>query len=205
MKTLNCIFGIFLITIFSLSAGAQDHTTHHPDHDDVIVTENSPNVSTSKRGKKGNHDWCVTDKQIRNMKMGAVDHLMVFHQVYHTIYHLSDMKGELKLSNKQIVQLTKISNDFQKRDATWQALIEKNQFDLDLKVRNNASVDEVKKYFQAISVTKIEKQSSAYETSQKMLSILSPNQKDIWENISSEKSCCGGTDHVHMSHMMKIK
>jgi hypothetical protein len=203
MKTFNGMFSIILAVLFIVSAGAQDHSAHQPSQEKAVQSDNNPGSERSTSGTFGKKEWCVTDKHPGMMKMMDSNRMMILHPIFHTIYHLSDMKEELKLSNKQVDQLSKISHEFHKKDATWNALIEKNQFDLDLKVRDNASIDDVKKYFQAISVTKIEQQTSAYETAQKMFSILDENQKEIWQGISSVKSCCTGQEHVHMSHIIK--
>jgi hypothetical protein len=198
------MFSILFIALLIISAGAQDHEAHHPDQDKAVQSDNNSSSGTSKSGIVGKQDWCVNEKQVDMMKMMDDNRMMVLHPIFHTIYHLSDMKDELNLSDKQIDRLLNIKTDFQKRDANWQSLIEKNQIDLEFKVGNNASVEDVKKYFQAISVTKIELQSFAYESAQKMLSVLDTKQKEKWQRLSADKSCCTGSEHSNMSKMMKM-
>ncbi len=192
MKTFNGIFSIIFIALFIVSLRAQDHSAHHPDQGEAVQSDTSTGMRMMHGKMMESKGKCGGMMKGGMMKMMGDKGMMIMHPFFHTIHHLSDMKDELNLTDKQIEQLKNISTDFQKHDVDWKAAIEKNQIDLKLQFDNNASVKEVKKYFQAISETKLEIQTSAYESAQKMLSVLNAKQKEKWQSISTKKMCCTG-------------
>jgi len=205
MKTFNGIFSIIFIALFIVSAGAQDDGAHHPDQGEAVQLDTSTGMGMMHGKMMKSKGMCGGMMKGGMMNMMGDKGMMIMHPFFHTIHHLSDMKDELNLTDKQIEQLKNISNEFQKRNADWKAAIEKKQIDLKLQFDNNASVKEVKKYFQAISETKLEIQISAYESAQKMLSVLNTKQKEKWQSTSAGEMCCSEMMHDKMGEKKKVK
>jgi len=184
MKTFNGIFSIIFIALFIVSAGAQDDGAHHPDQGEAVQLDTSTGMGMMHGKMMKSKGMCGGMMKGGMMNMMGDKGMMIMHPFF---------------------QLKNISNEFQKRNADWKAAIEKKQIDLKLQFDNNASVKEVKKYFQAISETKLEIQISAYESAQKMLSVLNTKQKEKWQSTSAGEMCCSEMMHDKMGEKKKVK
>ncbi len=113
-------------------------------------------------------------------------------KVMPVMHKLLNMQEKLKLSDKQIEQLKQIKMDFEKGKIDRQAKIKKLNIDLKALVDKNASAKDIRKVLEKISALKVTCQVKAYETANKMLKVLTPQQKKQWDEWlkNHKKNCC---------------
>ncbi len=213
MKSLIAVFSIVLVAFFTAPAAAQQ-SDHHPDQGQAMQAGTTAGMMSGKgmmeggmmsgmmggQATKGKCPMC--GKMMKGGMMGGRGMMSggmmggEMHRFMRAIYHLPELKAKLDLSDDQVSQLKELQTAFLKSKADWKANIEKKRIDLDNQLDNKAAASEVRKTLQAISGIKVDLKVAGYETAQKMISILTSEQKELWENF-----CCMGGQQMHKGMM----
>ncbi len=210
MKQVISILSILILAVFVVPVWSQGDAEHHPAQQAIrpdTTTGMSMMKSAMMQGKMmGGKGQMQGHMKGGHGMMGKMDcgHKMAMHGplmgAFHTIHHLPDLQKQLTLNDDQVQKLKNIQADFLKRKIDLKAVIQKEKVDLKMLVDKNASPAQVRKVLKGILDTKLELQINAYETSQKMLSVLTLEQR---EQFKSKKKKCkmgmmGGMSSVKM-------
>ncbi len=96
---------------------------------------------------------------------------------------LPEMKIQLNLTDAQMQKLADLQSGFLKKRADWVADIQKNRIDLNILFDKKASAPQVRKILDSMAGTMVDMQVAAYETSQQMLAVLTPEQQGLYDNM----------------------
>ena len=208
MRSLSVIFIAMILSIFVISANAQDHASHHPDQSATMQTDSGSGMgmmhnmmSGGMMGEKSMHPMCAYMMQGGMMNMmhgqGMMGNHGLMHTNMHLVNHLPSMKAKLELTDEQMKQLKSIQSDFFKRKADWEAKIEKKEIDLDLLTDGKASASDVRKTLKSIYDTKLEMNVASYDAAQKMKAVLTSEQQQKFDEMGS---MCMGQGMMEMMH-----
>lgn len=132
------------------------------------------------------------------MKPGMMEQMGPLHKYMHVIHHLQQQSDKLSLTDAQINRLKTIQAEYQKNQVDRQADIKKKQIDLRLLLDKKASASDVRKLLQKVYDNKLNTDVAIYETAQKMLSVLTADQREKWEAQGSCKM--GGSGMMMGKH-----
>ena len=117
------------------------------------------------------------------MGYGMMGGTAALYEVMLTINELPDLKSSLNLTEPEIDQLNKLQSDYLKQRIDWNADIQKQMVELNQAVKKQAATAQVKRMLQAIADIQVSIYSGAYDTYQKMLVILTPEQKKQLDSL----------------------
>ena len=126
------------------------------------------------------------------MKSGIMEmmgNMGPLHKYQHTIHHLTQQAENLALTDIQLDKLKNLQANFQKRQADLQADSKKKQIDLGLLLDKKASTSDVRKNLKGVYDNRLDGEIAVYETAQKMLTVLTPEQKEKWEQEGAKDTC----------------
>ena len=201
------IISCLMVAFIALPLYAQEGTGHHPQQMPKMMKDSTMHPGMKCGGEMmqgkmmGKGGKCSQMKGAMNKKcMMDGKGMMFMHPYWHVVKHLPDMKEELDLSPAQVELLKNTSAAFLKKNADWEAGIEKKQIDLKLLFDKNAPAKKIRETLNEIMDLKLNLQTDVYETAQKMVSALNTKQKEKWQGIS--KKCMPGKGMKH-GKMMK--
>ena len=106
----------------------------------------------------------------------------------HTIHHLPQLQSKLNLSDAQVEKLKTMQSVFLKEKIDLEASTKKKEIDLQQLIDKNAPVSKIRAVLKTIYDNKFRMQVTAYETAQKMLSVLSEDQLKKYKNQTTNCS-----------------
>ena len=109
-----------------------------------------------------------------------------------TVKMLPKMQSKLSLSQEQTEKLIDMQTSFKKQQIDYKADLAKKRMNLQNMMMNDASADDIKSQLQACSTIKINMKVAAYETANKMKSVLTDEQKDNLQNMMGNMMQQGG-------------
>jgi len=181
MKSLISILSILVLAFFVLPVGAQGHAAHHPDENSAVQGDSASKMGMMKGGMMqggmmGGKSMC-SGMMKGGMKGGMMGN--------HTIKHLPDLKSKLDLTDAQVNKLKDLRTNYLKQKADWEAAIKKSEIDLKTLVDKKASPSEIRKALKSLYDVKLDMKVAAYETTQKMLSVLNKEQLEKYKTKMS--------------------
>ncbi|NOX35999.1 MAG: hypothetical protein GXO78_00530 [Calditrichaeota bacterium] len=205
MKHVISILSVLILAVFLVPVLAQGHAAHHPAQQ--AVQPDTSSGMTMMKGKMMQGKMMGSKAMMKGGKMhggmmggkGMMGHMgcgkmMGMHGpmmgAFHTIHHLPDLQKKLNLNDDQVQKLKSIRAVFLKNKIDREAEIQKKKVDLDMLIDKNASPAQVRKVLKGIFDAKLELQVSAYETSQKMLGVLTLEQREQFKG--QKKKCMMG-------------
>ena len=128
--------------------------------------------------------------------MGMMGGMMMepLHSYLRALAHSSGWMAKLDLSDQQKTKLVTLRADFLKRKADLQAELQKAKIDLDLLLGKNAPPAKVKQLLEKYYSSKVALQVDAYKTAQQIRSLLTPQQRKVFDASLKAGPCpnCGG-------------
>jgi Spy/CpxP family protein refolding chaperone len=186
MKKLSGIFTIILIVALVIPVSAQQKLG---------------------MGSMPNSQWSQPDSTWDGWMMpcgadwGLAKNFSQAYRIIMTIHFLPELRDSLSLTDQQVSQLTDLKTDFLKKRIDWNATAQKQMIDLRNLIDKNAPSTDVQKVLQSISTNRIDMMVAGYTTYQKMLSVLSSDQKTKLEGIKfSRKHWSKRMMHRGMQH-----
>jgi len=199
MKSLISILSILVLAFFVLPVGAQGHADHHPDGNAAVQGDSASGMGMMKggmmqggmmkSGMMGGKGMC-SGMMKGGMKGGMMGMHSPLMKSMHTIKHLPDLKSKLDLTDAQVNKLKDMRTNYLKQKADWEAAIKKSEIDLKALVDKKASPSEIRKTLKSLYDVKLDMKVAAYETAQKMLSVLNKEQLEKYKTKMS--GCMGG-------------
>ncbi|HDL18036.1 MAG TPA: hypothetical protein ENH29_03185 [Bacteroidetes bacterium] len=126
------------------------------------------------------------------MKSGMMEmmaNMGPLHKFQQIIHHLTQQAENLALTDGQLDKLKNLQANFQKRQADLQADRKKKQIDLGLLLDKKATASDVRKNLKGVYDNRLDGEIAVYETAQKMLAVLTPEQKEKWEQAKEKDTC----------------
>ena len=116
------------------------------------------------------------------------------HSYLRALAHSSGWMAKLDLSDQQKAKLVTLRADFLKRKADLQAELQKAKIDLDLLLGKNAPPAKVRQLLEKYYSSKVALQVDAYKTAQQIRSLLTPQQRKVFDASLKAGPCpnCGG-------------
>ncbi len=194
MKHRIFILSVLMLAIFLVPVLAQGHAAHHPAQQ--AVRPDTTGGMTMMKGKMMGGKAMMKGGKMHGGMMShmAGGKMMGMHGpmmgAFHTIHHLPDLQKKLNLNDNQVQKLKSIRAEFLKSKIDREADIKKKKVDLNMLIDKNASPAQVRKVLKGIFDAKLALQVSAYETSQKMLGVLTLEQREQFK--SQKKKCMMG-------------
>jgi hypothetical protein len=114
--------------------------------------------------------------------MGMMNQNMPIKKYMMLINKLPGMSAALSLTDSQTKLLKKMKTDFMKSKIDHQSAIAKKKIDVETLLDDNASSSEIRRAMEEIANSKIDMHIAAYETANKMKSVLNAEQKESLKN-----------------------
>lgn len=130
-------------------------------------------------------------KQTHCMKMqeGGMMGQMPMKKYMMIVNKLPGMKADLSLTQEQTDKLIDLQTEFKKNQVELKGEMKKQKMALQKLLDQNASTDKVKSQLEKCTDIHVNMMMSAYETANKMKSLLSDTQKQKLEKIMSSNTC----------------
>ncbi len=191
MRSLIVVLSIAVMALFTEPINAQ----HHKGQGRMMQSDTTNGMMHGRmqhgkgmmQGKmmcgKGMHGGMMSSMMSGKGMMGHGMMSGMMHKTMRAVYHLPELENELNLTNKQVAALKKLKSGFRKNKSDWKAGIEKKYIDLENQIDNGADASQVKKTLGSISEIQVDMKVAGYETARKMLAILTPEQKEQWDDM----------------------
>ncbi len=126
------------------------------------------------QGQKGS--VCPMHKQMMHRNMPMKKYMMI-------VQCLPNMAAQLDLNDNQVEKIVNIQVAYQKERLDSKAQLTKQRIKMKNLLDQNADAEEIKKHLEACSKIKIDLKLAAYEAANKMLNVLSDQQKEDFEEM----------------------
>jgi outer membrane biogenesis lipoprotein LolB len=133
------------------------------------------------------------------MMQGMMGQQMPMKKYMMTVNMLPGMQSKLSLSEEQTKKLIDLQTAFKEKQAEFKGDMAKNRMELQNLLDQNASVNEVRSQVEECTNIHVNMMMAAYETANKMKSVLSDAQKEQLKNMMSSKDSMmkGGMKNMH--------
>ncbi len=119
---------------------------------------------------------CPMHKQMMHRNMPMKTYMMI-------VQCLPNMAAQLNLNDNQVEKIVNMQVAYQKERLDSKAQLTKQRIKMKNLLDQNADAEEIKKHMEECSKIKIDMKLAAYETANKMLNILSDQQKEDIEEM----------------------
>lgn len=191
------IVSFLVVAFISLQLFAQEGAGHPPQQKHKMMKDSTAHHGMKYGGKMmhgkmmGKEGKCCQMRgKMGGMCMMGGEGKMLMHSYWHTVKHLNVKQEELELSPAQVELIKNTAAEFMKKNADWEAGIEKKQIDLKLLFDKNAPAEDVGNILKDIMDVTLEVQTAVYETAQKMVTSLTDKQRKKW--LEMGKKCMSG-------------
>lgn len=190
-KFVMVIAAVFFLTGFAANAQKHQGKTQKSGKEQSMMMQGKGMMHKKMKGGMmcSMHQDMMGDKQMPMKKYMKMVHM------------LPNMQKKLSLSQDQVEKLIDMRASFKKQQVDYKADLVKKRMNLRNMMMNDASADDVESQMQACSATKINMKVAAYQTANKMKSVLSDEQKNKLQNMMKQQ---GGMGQGGM-HKMKEK
>ena len=133
------------------------------------------------------------------MMQGMMGQQMPMKKYMMTVNMLPQMQSKLSLSQEQTEKLIDLQTAFKKKQVEFKGDMAKKRMELQNLLDQNASVNEVRSQVEKCTNIHVNMMVAAYETANKMKSVLSDTQKEQLKNMMSSKGSMmnGGMKNMH--------
>jgi len=133
------------------------------------------------------------------MMQGMMGQQMPMKKYMMTVNMLPEMQSKLSLSQEQTEKLIDLQTAFKKKQVGFKGDMAKNRVKLQNLLDKNASANEVRSKVEECTNIHVNMMVAAYETANKMKSVLSDAQREQLKNMMSSKDSMmkGGMKNMH--------